>query len=227
VSLSYVHERCWTHLLKDSGLDSTIVSTTNAYVSSDPRGAVEISTLRVRSSKILQNVRNILDTHWKIKNVLFLLPLNGGFPKCYKMGLQGDLSDSVRFTAYAYGAICDKAVYSQGMEHWRFLFGEKEGIRKLINDLRERGRILEVIVTDASIGDVKAYDFRCEGFLTSNEMTDIRLLYSKGFFDIPRRNKLDEIAKEINISKATLSETSRRTLRKIVECIIPEVRPIS
>jgi hypothetical protein len=52
--------------------------------------------------------------------------------------------------------------------------------------------------------------------LTAREREIIYEVYAHGFFDQMRKASLTEIAKNLGISTATLSESLRRTLRKIV-----------
>jgi len=50
--------------------------------------------------------------------------------------------------------------------------------------------------------------------ITYREYTIFRLAFERGFFDRPKKIKLEEIAKALDISKSTASETLGRGLKK-------------
>jgi len=51
--------------------------------------------------------------------------------------------------------------------------------------------------------------------LTQRQNEIVNLAYKKGFFNIPRNISLSEFAKDLNISKSSLSETLRRIFKKL------------
>ena len=64
-----------------------------------------------------------------------------------------------------------------------------------------------------------AYKGRPEGRseITFREEEVLRFAYEKGYFDFPKRIKLEEIAKHFGIAPSTLSEILRRGQKKILE----------
>jgi predicted DNA binding protein len=59
--------------------------------------------------------------------------------------------------------------------------------------------------------------------LTEHQRRAVRLAYELGYYDIPKRINLDELAKMLNISKAALDTTLRRAQRKLIEERISEL----
>ncbi|MEM0022686.1 MAG: helix-turn-helix domain-containing protein, partial [Archaeoglobaceae archaeon] len=53
--------------------------------------------------------------------------------------------------------------------------------------------------------------------MTFREEEILRTALEKGFFDYPKRIKLEELAKIFNISPSTLSEILRRAQKKVLE----------
>ena len=44
----------------------------------------------------------------------------------------------------------------------------------------------------------------------------LKLAFEKGFFESPKKIKLDDLAKILGVSKSTASETLRRAIKKVV-----------
>ena len=84
------------------------------------------------------------------------------------------------------------------------LVKSKGNLEKITKDLKAKG--LDPLVT--------LHEMPKE--LTAREREIIYEVYAHGFFDQMRKASLTEIAKNLGISTATLSESLRRTLRKIV-----------
>jgi predicted DNA binding protein len=51
--------------------------------------------------------------------------------------------------------------------------------------------------------------------ITHNEYRLLKLAFEKGFFDSPKRIKLDELARLEGVSKSTASDTLRRAMKKV------------
>lgn len=87
---------------------------------------------------------------------------------------------------------------------YRVLVKSKGSLEKITKDLKAKG--FNPVVT--------LHEMPKE--LTAREREIIYEVYAHGFFDQMRKASLTEIAKNLGISTATLSESLRRTLRKIV-----------
>ncbi len=93
---------------------------------------------------------------------------------------------------------------SEDIVVYRVLAKSEGNLRKVVEQLNEKGMEPQVSLYDVSKD------------LTARESEIIYEVYAHGFFDQMRKASLTEIARNLGISTATLSESLRRTLRKIV-----------
>ena len=61
--------------------------------------------------------------------------------------------------------------------------------------------------------------------LTSKEQEAIYTAYSKGYYEVRRKTRLKDLAKELNMSTSTLNETLRSAEKKIIEAFIKHDLP--
>jgi len=83
-----------------------------------------------------------------------------------------------------------------------------EAFKNLMNAL-ERSKIDYELVSKETFSE--------DDEITYREYTILRLAFERGFFDSPKKIKLEEIAKALDISKSTASETLRRGLKKVLK----------
>ncbi len=84
---------------------------------------------------------------------------------------------------------------------------DADSINNFVRSAKEEGYIIEVIST---------YEKTEWGGLTFRQERDIRMAFELGYFDIPSRINLDELASKIGCSKSTLNIILRRAERKII-----------
>jgi predicted DNA binding protein len=84
---------------------------------------------------------------------------------------------------------------------------DADSINNFVRLAREEGYAIEVIST---------YEKTEWGGLTFRQERDLRMAFELGYFDIPSRITLDELASKIGCSKSTLNIIIRRAERKIV-----------
>lgn len=89
---------------------------------------------------------------------------------------------------------------------YRVLVPSMPKLHAIERDLRKLG--MDPIVTDI-------YE-SSRTILTKRENEVIRTCYRQGFFDPVRKNNLTQMARELGISPASLSELIRRALKKII-----------
>ncbi|RUM34931.1 MAG: hypothetical protein DSY33_00865 [Archaeoglobus sp.] len=81
-------------------------------------------------------------------------------------------------------------------------------LKNLMNELEKSKVNYELISKEKFSGDDE---------ITYKEYVLLKLAFESGFFDSPKKIKLEEIAETLNISKSTASETLRRGLRKVLK----------
>jgi predicted DNA binding protein len=110
------------------------------------------------------------------------------------------------------GVIIDFPVrLSEGVAIWK-LVATRDRINKLLLQFEEKGlnfSLLRILNSDYSIDDD-------ETTLNPEESQVIRKAIKLGFFDIPRRISLEELANELGKSKSALSVRLRKIIKKKV-----------
>lgn len=75
--------------------------------------------------------------------------------------------------------------------------------------------IMRFLGTAYELKEVTAYKEK-EGMLTDRQREILRLAIKHGYYEIPRRITLEELAREVGISKSSLAEILRRIERKLL-----------
>jgi DNA-directed RNA polymerase specialized sigma24 family protein len=121
-------------------------------------------------------------------------------------GLAGtdSIVDEIRVTRDGWvqtGWFADLAVFDEFREFW-----QSEGVQFTVHRLiREDGRY--------RVGDA-------EDGLTDRQREAVRAAYRMGYFEIPRKVSLDDVADELDISAPSLSERLRRAQSRLVETTV-------
>jgi len=214
----YVHESDWTSKFMDVDKFHLQISPFNSFLSSE--GEVEVSTVRVSSKDVLKTLQKVLRSHWKIKRVLFLYPINDGYPKILKLGVIGDLRDTIRATAYTLGAIADTSLYYEGKEFWSILFTQEYGIDGMRRYMEMHGKVLDLNVRKTKMPDILSkYEFKDFSILTPREAEILKIAYKEGLFEYPKKNNIDSVARNIGITKSSFNEILRKALKKILKTV--------
>lgn len=100
------------------------------------------------------------------------------------------------------GVIVTSADVSNNEAVWSIVCSE-EAFRKLMNEIE-----CELISKER---------FSEEDLVTFREYELLKFAFERGFFDSPKKIKLEEIAKAFDISMSTASETLRRGLKKVLK----------
>lgn len=87
-----------------------------------------------------------------------------------------------------------------------------------VNTLRVQEGDAEIIST-GRVEEVMKY------MLTPKEQTVVYTAYARGYYDVPRRTGLNELARELNLGISTLNEILRSAERKIIEAFIKHDMP--
>ncbi len=104
-------------------------------------------------------------------------------------------------------------------------------------DLRDKEIVWDVICDDKSFTKVMRnldkygvdFDILYKGKPSKSETTYreeeiLRFALEKGYFDYPRKIKLEELAKHFNIAPSTLSEIIRRGQKKVIEKYFKQIQ---
>ncbi|MHA1786229.1 MAG: helix-turn-helix domain-containing protein [Candidatus Helarchaeota archaeon] len=97
-------------------------------------------------------------------------------------------------------------IVNDGWAEWDF-FASRERITSLFEELQEKGLNIEL----KSIGKPKI-----NNILTDRQLEILEIALRNGYFEIPRRISLNNLARKLNIAPSTLSETLRRIHKKVL-----------
>ena len=90
---------------------------------------------------------------------------------------------------------------------WSVIAPNGAALTKLVDDMKRVG---------ASVLVEKVTVLRTARELTIEQERALQTAFDLGYFDIPKKIKLEDLAKRLNISKATLDVVLRRAQRKVV-----------
>ncbi len=94
-----------------------------------------------------------------------------------------------------------------GMVSWTILGPDADSVKKLVADLRGTGR--EVVVHSSR-------DQRSSTGLTSHQVKALEIAFDQGYYDIPQRTTLEQLAPLVGCSKSSLNIVLRRAERKLL-----------
>ncbi|HEX7391627.1 MAG TPA: helix-turn-helix domain-containing protein [Thermoplasmata archaeon] len=94
-----------------------------------------------------------------------------------------------------------------GLVQWNVISPNAAGLKTLVDRVRELG-------CSATVERVSK--LRTAQELTREQERVLQLAYELGYYEIPRKIKLEKLAKRLEISKATLDVMLRRAQRKVI-----------
>ncbi|MHA2249941.1 MAG: helix-turn-helix domain-containing protein [Candidatus Kariarchaeaceae archaeon] len=107
-------------------------------------------------------------------------------------------------------------IIQNGYQYHTIFSPSSNQFRELILNLKKRFSDIEVL-RSSSI----PYD-KPESILTEKQIEAFQLAYSRGYYQIPHRVKLDDIAHEIGIRRVALQERLRRAENRILRIFAQE-----
>jgi predicted DNA binding protein len=107
------------------------------------------------------------------------------------------------------GAIVTSALITDGKVSWTLLC-QHDSLKKIL-DFLDEVNVKHELVYKAKLTNTRSND------LTAKEYEILRLALERGFFDYPKKIRLEELAKLLGISKSTTSELLRRAIKKVIE----------
>ncbi|MEM4354042.1 MAG: helix-turn-helix domain-containing protein [Candidatus Caldarchaeum sp.] len=87
------------------------------------------------------------------------------------------------------------------------IIGMDENVRTFLNQLVKKG---------VAFKTVRQQTLRWNGILTHRQEMVLRTALENGYFDYPRKVDIRELATQLEVSPATVSETLRKSLKKVV-----------
>ncbi|ADN50848.1 helix-turn-helix domain-containing protein [Vulcanisaeta distributa] len=216
LDLTYVHEVDWTASITDF---DWVYRVTQAGFDYSKGEVIEVATLRVNRKDDLRYVFSSLRKHGI--DMVYFMGVNPGYPKYVKVIVKGSIDLSTRFLAQELGLLEVYAYYVNGIEHWGFLALNRESLDQFLKEITNYGKILSNNIRVLKIEDlITANASRLDVFLNSSEYKVLRHAFERGFFNIPRSISMDELSKELGLSKSTIDRYLRSSLNKILRIIV-------
>lgn len=94
-----------------------------------------------------------------------------------------------------------------GVVSWTILGPDADSVTKLIADLRSTGR--KVVVRSSR-------DLSSRTGLTAHQVKALEIAFDQGYYDIPQRTTLEQLAPLVGCSKSSLNIVLRRAERKLL-----------
>ena len=92
---------------------------------------------------------------------------------------------------------------------YSFMVPSFEAYKKIVSNMEKAGFKVTVV-------EMRKFEPQ-RGFLTARQEKIFWIALRSGYFDYPRKIKLDELASKLGISSSTLSEITRRGMRRLLE----------
>ena len=118
--------------------------------------------------------------------------------------------------------------YHDGWEHWRIIAFNNGDVKKLFKDIMREG-VVEILskknTPDRSVKDsitISIGDFFAD--LTEKQMSTFLTALDNGYYEVPKRVTLEQIAKFNQLPRTTYEEHVRKAESKILHAIAPYAR---
>jgi len=94
-----------------------------------------------------------------------------------------------------------------GSDQW-LIIAERDQTERFVRDLRKRGVKVEI---------ASSHEYRPHATLTDRQRELMQAAIAQGYYEVPRRVTLTELARRLGVAKSTLSETLARGERHLLE----------
>lgn len=101
-----------------------------------------------------------------------------------------------------------------GFEYWEVCSWDKKYINKFIKDIRKLGEAKLLSIKKIKLQDV--YHFRISPKLTSKQRMALDIALKHGFYEVPRKVDIGDLAKFMKISRQAFSEHLRKAETKLM-----------
>lgn len=103
---------------------------------------------------------------------------------------------------------------TDGTEHWEMACWDKEPLTNILERLPKEFEIKLKSITQTKISDIFLPHIMPK--LSEKQKQALDLAVKRGYYDFPRNVNLDDLAKELNLSKSTLQQHLRTAEKKVV-----------
>ena len=185
--------------------------------------SLEVITVTGTKSDV---VRSFIRRFKYLGNIVDVVSVNKINNHAYELVFLGDIKGMLKYLILERGGVVVSSYVSNGVKDFTAYFftknmGELEvSLNELRSELNNYGKVSSFNVTKVS----RTIVFTPPTYrLTDIERRILQMAYRMGFFNYPRGVSLDDLAREFNVSKATINIHLRNALRKIVSSYLDNI----
>lgn len=119
-------------------------------------------------------------------------------------------------------------VYDQGWEYYRLIIFRHEDLRKLMQQLEEKGFVFDIVRKVSFDGFIaSSLTLTADALfsdLTEKQMDALLTAYSHGYYRLPRRADVQSIASKRRVPRTTFQEHLKKAENKLVVSLVPYIQ---
>lgn len=222
VEFSYRHIIDWTAKASFEGYEYNVVE---SYVDGLHNYAYEFALMNVKNKQTLSRLLNIMRKSRDVVELVDFKPLNHGYPRRIIIITRSPIRTSTRYRAQLLGGIEVKDYIANGIENWGFLFPADMNLDIFLNSLKASGEVISMRSKNVDLTDILSLvsSSKVTSLLTKAELRTLRIAYKLGYFNDDREVGLEDIAKELNLSIATVDKQIRSAIRRLTGLIFNDI----
>ncbi|QIW25326.1 bacterio-opsin activator [Sulfolobus sp. S-194] len=208
VYLRLRHEGCWSGLTE---YNNFIATTLTAKPNREKKFIIAYDEVKLNNNYDIKNFLKDLKKSDRVKEIYNINKINTS-REIYRILLKESYESMVRGILDNYTIFDVKDIIVKGEERLVLIIPISEVI-ELKKDMESIGKVLKITYNKIRLNDVFLSIFS----LSKREKESMKLAYLYGFYEMPKKITLDELAKILRVSKPTVEEYIRRAERKIIK----------
>lgn len=208
VYLRLKHEGCWSELTEYNNFMATTIA---AKPNREKKFIIAYDDVKLNGNYKLKNFLRDLKKSDKVKEIYSINKINAK-KEVYRILLKESYENMVRGILDNYTVFDIRDLIVNGEERLALIIPTSE-IIELKKDMESIGKMLKFIYKKIRLDDIFLSIFS----LSKRERESIKLAYLYGFYEMPKKVTLDELARLLGISKPTIEDYIRRAERKIIK----------
>ncbi|ACP34828.1 Bacterio-opsin activator HTH domain protein [Sulfolobus islandicus L.S.2.15] len=208
VYLRLKHEGCWSELTEYNNFMATTIT---AKPNRAKKFIIAYDDVKLNGNYKLKNFLRDLKKSDRVKEIYSINKINAK-REVYRILLKESYENMVRGILDNYTVFDIKDLIVNGEERLALIVPVSE-IIELKKDMESIGKVLKFIYKKIRLDDIFLSIFS----LSKRERESMKLAYLYGFYEMPKKVTLDELARLLGISKPTIEDYIRRAERKIIK----------
>jgi predicted DNA binding protein len=216
--IELIHKTDWTYKLLGTG---AIIETIYAEVSCSRDGecvVIDLIMIPLGKPRVLSKVISALRSN---KRVIWYKPV-ANIEHNILLLVSATCEESVRYMLNARKILVPQSRVNNGNEIYIILIRDKQELRNAAKDLESFSELISIrpVTIEKAMSNSVVLSKPKYPRLTKREKEILGSAIREGFFEYPKRVRVDDIARIHGVSKAYVSITIRRAIRKIIESMM-------